>query len=73
MAPCNFILSDPFVKTIEDISERMDTLTNLFICADTRAGLAEIARQLESLGFRLHRLSADVRSLRSMNYGAALS
>jgi hypothetical protein len=61
------------VKTIEEISERMNTLTNLFIYADTPARLAEIAQQLESRGFRLHRLSADFRSLRSMNYGAALS
>jgi hypothetical protein len=64
MAPCNFIPSDRFVKSIEEISDRVDTLTNLFIYADTPARLAEIAQQLESLGFRLHRLSADVRSLR---------
>ena len=72
MVTCN-LPSDRFVKMIEEISERMDALTNLSICADTPARLAEIAQQLESLGFRLHQLSADVRSLRSMNYGAALS
>jgi hypothetical protein len=69
MVTCN-LPSDRFVKTIEEISERMNTLTNLFIYADTPARLAEIAQQLESRGFRL-RLSADFRSLRSMNYGAA--
>jgi hypothetical protein len=66
MVTCN-LPSDRFVKTIEEISERMNTLTNLFIYADTPARLAEIAWQLESLGFRLHRLSSDVRALRSMN------
>jgi hypothetical protein len=45
MAPCNFIPSDRFVKSIEEISDRVDTLTNLFIYADTPARLAEIAQQ----------------------------
>ena len=67
MASCKFIPSDRFVKNIEEISERMHTLTNLFICADTPARLAKIAWQLESLGFRLQRLYGDVRALRSMN------
>jgi hypothetical protein len=63
---CN-LPSNQFVKTVEEVSEHMDTLTDLFIYADTPERLAEIAQQLESLGLRLHRLSADVRSLRSMN------
>jgi hypothetical protein len=67
MGPRNFLPPDRFVKTIDEISERMDTLTKLFIYADTPERLAEIAEQLDSLGFRLHRLSADVRALRSMN------
>jgi hypothetical protein len=69
---CN-LPSNQFVKTVEEVSEHMDTLTDLFIYADTPERLAEIAQQLESLGLRLHRLSADFRALRSMNYGAALS
>jgi hypothetical protein len=72
MVTCN-LPSDRLVKTMEEIIKRMDTLTDLFIYANTPARLAEIARQLESLGLRLHRLSADFRALRSMNYGAALS
>jgi len=43
----------------------MNTLTNLFMYADTHARLPEIA-QLKSVGLRL-RLSADVRALRSIN------
>jgi hypothetical protein len=66
MVICN-LPSEGFAKTIEEISEHMNTLTNLFMYADTPARLAEIAQQLESVGLQLHRLSADVRTLRSMN------
>jgi hypothetical protein len=53
-------LSRVHLTKLNEIAERMDTLQNLLIHADSPPKLAEVSRMLERLCLKLHSLYAEL-------------